>query len=40
MKMAANELAALAICRRDPLKITEHGVDEHGRWYVKAESQD
>ncbi|EIG62911.1 hypothetical protein [Bradyrhizobium sp. WSM1253] len=37
VKMATNELAALVIGRRDPMLITEHGVDEHGRWYAKAE---
>lgn len=40
MKMATNELATLVIGRRDPMRITNHGVDEHGRWYVKADSLD
>ncbi|MBR0995620.1 hypothetical protein JQ580_33440 [Bradyrhizobium japonicum] len=40
MKMATNELAAMVIGRSDPMRVTSHGVDEFGRFYLKAEQAD
>jgi hypothetical protein len=40
MKKATNDLAAVIIGRRPPMKITEQGIDENGNWFVKAEDVD